>query len=530
MIRKYGTIQEDQFYEDRYPATQDILLCIKPASENYIQLNRSLANQFHRLYVKSKNISDISGFDGIVLVDSDVELMSSTLAHFASALKEGYDFIYSDAAYGGMAETEILYPDKYTNGYRINFAVISKALAAKIAQHSFQSVTDLIAISASESENPCHINRILLNYRKPLTADDLFAYDKKHALIFCHEFSLTGAPIVLSESVDHINDYDLFVMGTEKDVIADEFSDKGIPVILNNNARKACDVTSIAFSFDLVVANTITTSEVVNMLSGSDVPVMWWLHDNPLVYTDDIYSLSLHENINIFCVSDYAQKCFSKYQPQIKTTLLPYAVTDRACSDTTEPISIPAHGKVLFASIGSINSIKGQDLLCDAIELLPEKVLNKCLFYFLGAPSDKKTFSRLSALCEKFPENVVYGHTVPHDIMPSVFRQTDCLICSSRYDPLPVFITEGWMFGKFCLCSKNTGTASYIKNGLNGYIIDPENAAGFADYITRVVKEKIYKDKKVAESCRTTYINNFTPEIFSKNIKAAIHKTADYSK
>ena len=552
MKKNYGVIQEQQFYEFQYPATQDMFLFVKPSSDNYVQLNKSIVNQFHRFYVKGENIFDISGFDGIVLVDGDVELMSSTLAYFASALQKGYDFIYSDVAYGGMAQTEVLYPDNYTGGYKINFAVISAELANKISRNllskhnvlnctetlnlndasvaifNAQSIPTLIALAASMAEKPCHLNKILLNYRKPLTATDLFYQDKQNALIFCHEFSLTGAPIVLSEAIKYIDDYQLFVMGPEKDVVVNDFLSNDVPVILNRNVRQACDVTSIAFSFNLVIANTILMSNVVDMLSGSNTPVMWWLHDNPLVYTNDIYTLDLCDNIKIFCVSDYARQCFQKYQPQAATELLPYVVTDCTDAKPSETISIPSQGKVLFTSIGSINPIKGQDLLCTAIELLPEKILKNCLFYFIGNQSDKMTFAKLAALCEKYPENVVYGHTVPHDKISAVFSQSDCLICASRFDPLPTFITEGWMFGKFCLCSKNTGTVSYIKDGLNGYVIDPDNSPEFANYITKVVKERPYKNKKVAKFCRQTYLNNFTPEVFSKNIKAALIKTIDF--
>ena len=529
MLKKYSDLQEKQFLSQVYPESQDLFLFLKAASEDFVQLNKSLSKQFHCLFESGTPSCDLSDYDGILLVNRDVELMDSTLSFFAAALKEGYDFIYSDAAFGGMAETQLLYPDAPFKNFKTDFALISGALFQRISKElKDPSVSDLLSYGFSVSEKPHHINQILLNYRMPLTTDALFLSGRKHALIFCHEFTLTGAPLVLKESIEYLNNYQLFIMGPEKDTLTDAFLAKGIPVILDKNARKACDITSLAFSCDLVLANTIIMYDVVNMLSGSNVPVLWWLHDNETCYCKDIYFLDLASNIHIYCVSDYAQKCFLHYQPNVKTKLLSYGVKDFSNNSTGNASFFPSSkGKVFFSSIGSINAVKGTDLFCDAILKLPEKIRKQCIFYFAGNGNDKKAFTRLMGLCVRFPETVIYGGVIGRDQISSLYLQTDCVICSSRYDPLPTFVTEGWMFAKPCLCSKNTGSAAFVKEGQNGYVFDPENTDEFVSFICKIVKEKPFRKEKVHLCCRNTYLENFSPAVFQKHFLAAVAESVE---
>lgn len=190
MIKKYSDIQQNQFLKQNHPDSQDVFFKILTSKGSYIQLLSSFKKQSHKSFIIDNTSSCTIHFDGIILINTDVELMSTTLAYFANALHEGYDFIYCDAVYGGTSSTDVLFPDKYNRELKTNFAVISASIFEKIKAHSSPvNISEMIQYASEIAVNPYHIKLSLLNYRKPLTSESIFSTSKKMLWFFATNLS-----------------------------------------------------------------------------------------------------------------------------------------------------------------------------------------------------------------------------------------------------------------------------------------------------------------------------------------------------
>lgn len=81
-----------------------------------------------------------------------------------------------------------------------------------------------------------------------------------------------------------------------------------------------------------------------------------------------------------------------------------------------------------------------------------------------------------------------------------IFKQATCIVCSSRDDPMPVFMTEGMMMSKICICSENTGTATLIENGKNGFVYANNDYKELANKIMYVIDNNDKIDSLKIES------------------------------
>ena len=102
-----------------------------------------------------------------------------------------------------------------------------------------------------------------------------------------------------------------------------------------------------------------------------------------------------------------------------------------------------------------------------------------------------------------------------------MFTNVDIALSPSLDDPMPIVCTEAMALEKGVIVSENTGTASFIENGKNGYKVPAGDPLALAEVIERMV---LYKDKlpMLGKAARKIYDDNFTMEIFEKNIKALI--------
>ena len=55
-------------------------------------------------------------------------------------------------------------------------------------------------------------------------------------------------------------------------------------------------------------------------------------------------------------------------------------------------------------------------------------------------------------------DTVFYRKRLERPEIKSLMEQCTCVVCASRDDPMPTFVTEGLIFGKPSIVSEHTGT------------------------------------------------------------------------
>lgn len=346
--------------------------------------------------------------------------------------------------------------------------------------------------------------------------------NRKKIFVLTHELSLTGAPIVLSHAV-HIlveNGYQVVVASPADGELKDDFLRQNVPVLILGDMESHRDWLNFVADFDLVLVNTVVPFRQIEQLQTIPVPVLWWLHDARSGYEDYLKKVlpdSIGENIHVYSVSKYADDVVREFRPKYQTKILMYGLKDESISTMPEE---NLGSRKVFVSVGTVIRRKGQDILAQAVRLLPREIQEQCLFLFIGKCVDQDIFRPVMDLERDFPDAVKWIASVPHDSIFRLYRQAAAVICSSRDDPLPTFMAETMMVSGVCICSEHTGTAAVIRNGENGYVYHNDDPKELADCISQVVN--CDHADAVRQEARKTFETMFSMDIFKDNLLSSV--------
>ena len=167
---------------------------------------------------------------------------------------------------------------------------------------------------------------------------------------------------------------------------------------------------------------------------------------------------------------------------------------------------------------GSLTIRKGQKVLLKALSLLPRSVRKQLNVYLVGPRVERKV-ERAIRRCRY--SCVKYLGEMPHDDLLRLFKDMDVVLSPSLDDPMPIVCTEAMILQKAIIVSENTGTAAFIKNGVNGYKIPADDSKALAEAIKYVLahREELPRWGKAA---RRIYDENFTMEVFERNVQELI--------
>lgn len=345
-------------------------------------------------------------------------------------------------------------------------------------------------------------------------------------LLISHDLSMTGAPIALHYAAKSLKKMGNFVTvlspwdgGMRREMCRD-----GIPVMIDSTIYGSDFWLKYTKNFDLIIVNTLIQYPLIIKLNGCGTPVWWWIHEAADYYKKvGKLPAMLEENIHIVCGGTYAKRVLQKNTSWTSISELLYCVPDYAglpIENGQIDILLPEDKKI-FLSVGTIEKRKGQDLLVQAIEKLQEKDLKRAFFVFVGRNADEQIYKRILAMYQKHSENICMIEELEREKLRILYDLCDCIICSSRDDPMPVFMTEGMMLSKILICSENTGTAVLLTDGENGFLYHSDNWMELADKLSAVINGGA-KVNQMGEKARRVYENNFTVSVFEKNVKKLV--------
>ena len=302
----------------------------------------------------------------------------------------------------------------------------------------------------------------------------------KNILFITHQLSRTGAPIVLLDMIKIFwqQKYEIEVITLLDGELRQELEELQIPVMVQERFMDQMDIFfEYVEKFNIVVANTLVVFEPVHLLKYMKIPVVWWIHEGRQYFEyfkmvlPDFKSLPSH--IHVFSVGQYVQQIIEELYG-IRTDILHFGVEDRAIE-----MKRSRGDKVRFLTAGTYSKVKGQDILVEAIRILPDRYLQMTEFFFCGNEQmcDETIFSPVRTLCEEYG-NVTILHQLSREETLQWMEQCDCLIVPSRIDPVPTVAVEMMMKRNLCLCTQVCGIAHYIEDGVNGFTIpveDPED-------------------------------------------------------
>jgi len=275
--------------------------------------------------------------------------------------------------------------------------------------------------------------------------------------------------------------------------------------------------------FDMVIANVFQMLKLA--VEISDIrPVLWWIHEPTMWY----YEKTLQKypqyadkkrfgKINAKAVSAVSQKQFNElFEGKITDTLawgLPeYDLPDRE----------KENDKTVFAVIGAVTQIKGQDIFLEAIGYLSREEREQADFWMIGAFSDSEFAKDIKSKAHQM--NVkMFGHMSQQQIR-TLYSKMDVVVCPSRIDTLSIVLAEGMMNRRICIASDGTGMAKLIEDGKNGFVCRKEDAEDLAGKMRWILKNRD-RLESIRELSRKIYEQQFTMELFAGRLDNAIRET-----
>ena len=531
MYSSYTTLQRVQLAKQEYLDTQEVFLGVYAPGRN-AALKASLQDQLHRKFLLTDSLRPeaLGSVVGVLLVREDLFLMPTALSCFADALRSGADYVTSDAVFGYSGVTTLY----HSQGFAAcpGCALVSRELLRRCQAEARdpENPVELLTLAAKLRRSHVCLPLALAHYERDICAEDVWSVKGKRVFIMSHLLDMTGAPIVLVSAIPVLRSlgYEVVVLGPSDEGSLPLFLEAGAAVVTRRDCVTSSTLWELASSADLVLANTVVEAPAVSTLNGGFVPVLWWLHDAFAGYPFITHKIpkELADNVHIAAVGSHATAAMHSVRPKFKVEQLIYGLPDYARESFPRYDLSYAGGRPLFVTVGSMEMRKGQDIYCEAIRLLPPEVREKASFLFVGKASDRDISAHVHALTEQFPHNVFYRKRLERPEIKSLMEQCTCIVCASRDDPMPTFVTEGLIFGKPSIVSEHTGTAGLITEGVDGFVYRNDDPVQLSKVLAHAIE---HPDQLAAmkADCRKLYERYYTNEAYVSTLVRLIRELTE---
>lgn len=338
---------------------------------------------------------------------------------------------------------------------------------------------------------------------------------KEKILLLSQDMTLGGPAIALLNMAEILlkHGYDVIYASMIDGPLRERIISYGISVIVDENMQVGTmhDVNWIG-KFSLLFCNTINFHV---FLSKRDITkkTIWWLHDSSFFYSGVDKAVLQNINrmgLNVYSVGPVPKNAIQTLIPDMPVNELLYGV-----ADIVNCIKKTKNDRICFVTIGYIEKHKGQDILLQAIKLMPQKIRKKAVFYLVGQNTSIMA-ENLKKEIKKIPEIIITG-TLTRDGIDEILNSADVLICPSRQDSMPTVAAEAMMHSVPCILSDATGTAAYIQQEIDGFIFRSEDACD----LLKKMEWCIENPDKLSEfgiKSRLIYEKYFSMKTFEKNL------------
>lgn len=281
-------------------------------------------------------------------------------------------------------------------------------------------------------------------------------------------------------------------------------------------------------TYDLIIVNVF---QMMNSAAFAvkERPVIWWIHEdrNYSVYTSTQKAFrQLHDNydwmkkIYILAVSRIAEEAFNYYYPGMVSENLPFGIPDEFDKEIDTPREETNVNRLRLLIAGPYIDRKGYDILASSLDMMSDKCLSGLELWVAGPHGN--TIDELQLLFGD-SKNVKYLGRLDHVSMMRVMSTVDVVVCPSRVETMSMVIVEGMMFGKICVTTNTTGVSQYIKNGINGFIVNTGDAEELSNTIIYIYMNR-NKLQEIQLKARETYLKFFSMDVFTRNVDRVVKK------
>ena len=147
---------------------------------------------------------------------------------------------------------------------------------------------------------------------------------------------------------------------------------------------------------------------------------------------------------------------------------------------------------------------KGQELVIEAMAMLPKNRLNKIKYHLIGAGPQMSELEALVTKCNLSNNVIFYGS---RNDVPELLKDMDVFILPSKSEGLPMSIIEALRQGMYLVATDTGAIPEMIAQGC-GELIERDSAQ-IAQCMIRILTENVVT-VEVKKKAREHYLRNFT--------------------
>jgi glycosyltransferase involved in cell wall biosynthesis len=304
-------------------------------------------------------------------------------------------------------------------------------------------------------------------------------------LVVSHDYSLTGAPVVLLNLVGGlINDFDILVAAPFDGPLRPHFLKLGIHAIVAHNLHRDINVGGgLLLSFDLLLANTLLSFLPIHAAHQLKKPSVWYLHEgraaNQFIQAFPPIAPAFPLATCVVVPCDFSQQFYRS--ARAVTDRVPYGIETRESC-----LQAWANRPMKVLQLGAIEHRKGQDVACAAFQLLRDRDIE---LHIVGNPTDADYAAQVRASCASL-SHVHFHPAVDFSETPGLIDQCDALIVPSRDEVTPMVILEAMAAGKPVIASAVGGIPEMIADNQTGLFFKSEDAVQLAAALTRLATDE----------------------------------------
>lgn len=335
-------------------------------------------------------------------------------------------------------------------------------------------------------------------------------------LLLAQELSHGGPQIALYHAAEILkkHGYEVVFASMIDGPLRKPLTEIGIPVVVDENLQISV-MSEIPWlqDFSLIICNTINFHVFLTQ-RNVQTPIIWWLHDAPFFY-DGIQKKNLEkivqENLHVVSAGPIPGAAMRCFLPELSVGELLYGVADFGSKDQSDVCC----QRMNLVTIGFLEEIKGQDLLLEAIRLLPDELKKRIRVFLVGC--DETLFAQQLKTRYAMENCVQYTGSVDRERLHKILENAELLICPSRQDSMPTVAAEAMMHSVPCLVSDAVGTAAFIRHGTDGLVFPSEDVQALYNMIVWCIGHR-REVRGMRKNARLLYERKFSMEIFERSV------------
>ena len=186
-------------------------------------------------------------------------------------------------------------------------------------------------------------------------------------------------------------------------------------------------------------------------------------------------------------------------------TFIAYSGTD------TEIINKPLNEQITITTVGSFIKRKNIDIVINAIKEMSDICLN-----IIGSGKEEKILRKLVNGCS----NINFLGQLEHSKVIEELKKSDIFVLISNNETFGLSYLEAMATGNIVICKKGDGIDGIIKDGENGFLINPSKEE-LKKCLEKILSVDSFYKAKLKANCEETiknYTNNNAAENYIKNI------------